>query len=449
MKKKHNWMRWVIWFLAISFYFYEYMIRVAPSVMVPNIMKSFSIGAGTFGTITAFYLYAYAPMQLPVGILMDRFGARRLLTIALFGCGTGCLIFGLTDKILLAQFSRLLMGAGSAFAFVGLVYICSHWFPKDKLASLVGLGNSLGMLGAVSGLGPLSYAVALIGWRDTTTAMGIAGLALGVVIFFAIRQEPKNFGMNHEKTPFRGLPFAKQLAIAFDAKTEEKKKEDFWGKIVLVMKNRQTWINAVIGMFFYASTVDFAGLWGVPFLRHVYHLDKHTAGFAASLIYVGWIVGGPVIGYYSDRMMKRKPMLILFSFIAFICMSVIIFAPPMPLPLLFTLLFVGGIALSAELLVYTLAVELNPLRVKGTAIALTNFIVFLMGASLQPLVGYFLDLSWDHEIAHGIKVYAAHDYVWANSIFPLTCFLAFLFSFLLKEPGSEDKLSKNQENLTL
>ena len=121
--KHHNARRWVIWSLAVCFYFYEYILRVAPSVMISNILSSFNIKAGVFGTIVAFYLYAYAPMQLPVGILMDRFGVRKLLSLATIICGLGSILFGLSHAVWIADISRFCIGAGSACAFIGMIYI--------------------------------------------------------------------------------------------------------------------------------------------------------------------------------------------------------------------------------------------------------------------------------------------------------------------------------------
>src|SRR5690606_9072077 len=144
----------------------EYFLRVAPSVMITDLYKAYHIGAGVFGVISAAYLYAYAPMQLPVGVLMDRYGARKLLTLATLICGIGSILFGVAPTVWLSIVSRLMMGVGSAFAFIGMVYISSHWFHGKILALLIGAGNSIGMLGAVVGEGPLSQLVQTFSWRS-------------------------------------------------------------------------------------------------------------------------------------------------------------------------------------------------------------------------------------------------------------------------------------------
>ncbi|MCB1110279.1 MAG: MFS transporter, partial [Chlamydiia bacterium] len=228
MKKHVHIRRWIIWSLAVAFYFYEYFLRVAPSVMVQDLFKSFNIGAGVLGVISAAYLYAYAPMQLPVGVLMDRFGARKLLTLATLTCGIASLLFGMAPMVWVTVVARLLMGAGSAFAFIGMVYISSHWFHGKILAFLVGVGNSIGMLGAVFGEGPLAQLVAHLSWRPASILLGGLGVALGIVIYLAVRNEPPSM-QHHDPKP--SMPLIEGIKS--------------------VCHNSQTWINGIVAMMFY------------------------------------------------------------------------------------------------------------------------------------------------------------------------------------------------------
>ena len=415
MKKCHS-MRWIFWILAVIFYCYEYTLRVAPSVMVKDIMSAFSIDAGLFGGLIAFYLYAYAPMQLPAGILMDRYGARKLLTVALILCALGSIMFGLTGDLMIARLGRFLMGAGSAFAFVGLVYICSHWFSGKRMAFLVGFGNSLGMIGAVGGQGPLSFVVDSIGWRDTYLSLGILGFVLAILILFIVRNQ------SNTKTQAKEVASLKEVFKNFK----------------IILQNPWTWVNSVIALLFYTTTVNFAGLWAVPFFQTAYGFNKALAGFAASTIYIGWIVGGPFIGHWSDRLGKRKPILLLFSLIAFFAITAVIYLEHLPVWLVFTLLLVGGIALSGQLLTYTLSVELNISRAKGSAIAFTNFMVFLAGAIIQPFVGYLLDRHAHITGTQAVNLFSVADYHFALMIFPLSLALAFLVTLFLKEKKHQD-----------
>lgn len=402
--------RWIIWGLAVAFYFYEYFLRVAPSVMVQDLFESFQIGAATLGVISAAYLYAYAPMQLPVGMLMDRFGARKLLTLAALVCGIASIMFGMAMKVPITIVARLLMGAGSAFAFIGMVYICSHWFHGKILALLVGVGNSIGMLGAVFGEGPLAELVDRFSWRPTSIALGIAGLALGLIIYLAVRNEPA--GMEHH---------------------DPQPKNSFGKNFKSVCKNPQTWINGVVCMMFYTATVGYGGLWAIPFLKNVHHMSNEEASFAASMVYVGWIVAGPIIGYVSDRLCNRKIMLYIFTLLSLIFFSIITYANIQSDLCIFILIFLLGMSLSAQLLNYSLAIELNSPETKGTALAITNCLVFIAGSAIQTLVGSLLDHNWTGEWVDHVRVYSPHNYRIALTAFPITLVIAFVFTFFIKE----------------
>ncbi|MGE0831882.1 MAG: MFS transporter [Simkaniaceae bacterium] len=415
--KKSSPLAWWTWSLAVLFLFYEFFVRVFPSIMVKDLMAAFSVTAGTLGTLSAFFFYAYAPMQIPVGLLMDRFGARRLLTFAALFCGIGSFLFGTALHLAAAEFGRFLMGIGSAFAFVGMVYVCSHWFPPKKLALLVGIGNSVGMLGAVGAEGPLSFAVESFGWRWTVNAFGFIGIALALILFLFIRKEPKS-------------------------SKEQKRKEtsaDLGENLKIVCSNYRTWLNGIIALLFYMTTAAFASLWGIPFLVESYQISKDLAGFIVSMIFVGWIIGGPIIGVISDRCNKRKPFLYASTLLTCLCILPVIYLSGLPTWLLFVLLLLVGFFQSAQLLNFSLAIELNPIKAKGTSIALTNFLVAFGSSVMQPLLGFLLDLGWDGKVREGIPVYSLEDYHMAMMSFPVTLALSFILLLFLKEDKKIDQ----------
>ena len=411
-KRKLHPLRWFIWALAAAFYYYEYVLRVSPSVMVPELERSFAVSAGAIGTLSAFYFYAYAPMQLPIGILMDRFGARRLLVLATALCGIGGLAFGFAPHLPLAEAGRFLMGTGSAFAFIGMIYICHQWFPNRWVAVLIGLGNSIGMLGAVMGEGPLSFGVDYFGWRAIAIALGGIGLLMSALIFIAMRRSPPSLEQHVPTTRWREL----------------------FGQVKVVCLNPQTWVNAVGNMFFYATVVAFAALWGVPFIQVAYGVDNHVAAFASSMIFVGFIVGGPLVGFISDHLRRRKIPLLFTSLFAFFSLTPVIYLTDIPIGGVYALLFLTGVFSSGTLLNFSLVTAVNPPEAKGTAIAFTNTIAFIGGALFQTAVGLLLDTFWKGVAKGGVIFYAKEAYQVVLSIFPITLLLAFLIFLALKEP---------------
>lgn len=406
-------LKWIVWSLAVTFFFYEFIIRVAPSVMVSDLMKAFAISATGVGNLAAYYLYIYSPMQIPVGVLTDHYGARKLLTIAALACGIGCILFSFAVELWMGALGRLLMGFGSAFGFVGMVYISSHWFSKEKLAFLIGTGNSIGMLGAVLGQGPTSLSVHYFGWRGTFFAYGLIGILLAFIIFILVRNDPPSLKKKEEK--------------------KREKSPHILHYLKIVCKNKYTWLNAVACFLFYATTVAFAGLWGVPFLKNVHALPESVAGFAISMIFLGWFIGGPFLGHYSDKLKKRKPLLLIFPVLAFFALSPVIFISLLPTVVVFILLFLVGLFSSAEILHFTVAIEINPSYSKGTAVAFTNFMTMIGGAVLQPLIGYMLDLNWDGTTIKDVPVYSIEDWKIAMSLFPAALLLCFILNLFLKD----------------
>lgn len=413
MSRRFHPLRWVIWFLAVAFYFYEFLIRVAPSLIVPELMQEFHIGAEQVAFISAVYFYIYGPMQIPVGILADKFGARRLLTIAAFICGIGCILFATTDHLWVAVASRILIGAGSSFAFVGVMYVSSHWFDYNKWAMLMTVGNTIGVLGAVFGEGPISLAEDAFGWRWTINALGAIGIILSFIILLVVRNEPKNFSIQ---------------------KHEEPKQDTLLHGLTVVCKNRKIWINAFASFCLYSPLLAFAGLWGVPFLQEVYHMRREEASFCSSMIFLGFAILGPLFGYLSDRLKMRKGLLFIGTLLMGIFMTIVTTVPNLPVFMLFALLLLTGFAASVQTLHYTLSIELSSFEVKGIAVAFTNFITVFIGSFVQSLIGFLLELQWDGKMdSHGVPIYSTNAFRNAMLVIPILALISLILLLFLKD----------------
>lgn len=413
MAKNHHPLRWAIWALAATFYLYEYFLRVFPSVIIPDLMRAFSVNATAVGALSAFYFYIYAPFQLPVGMITDRFGARRLLALAAFTAGVGTFFFGIADSYWTAAAGRFMMGAGSSFGFVGLIYVCSHWFAEKQRGILIGLGNTVGMIGAILGQGPLEIGIERIGWRACLTIMAIFALVLAGLIFLVVRNDPPEVAKAQKKKPIH--------------------MGTLWKNLHIVAKNGQSWLNAIISLFFYMTTATFAGLWGIPFVHTKFNVSVETAGFAVSMVFFGWAIGGPLLGAFSDRISQKKSIISLTNFLGFILMSVVVFMPTLSENILFVLFFLVGFISAGQLLTFSYCIDINPRLAKGTAIAFTNFIVVVGAVILQPFVGYLLDLNWTGELLDKARIYSLKDYTIAMSCFPASFLIAFFLSFFLKK----------------
>ncbi len=405
-------LRWSIWILAAGFYFYEFVLRVSPSVMVPELMSSFGITASSVGVLSAFYLYAYAPMQLPVGVLMDRYGVKKVLSIASVICGVGALLFSMSGGLFMASFGRLMIGAGSSFAFIGMVYITSHWFPPKKRAFLIGLANSIAMLGASAGSGPLTMLIELFDWRKTIAALGLFGLFIGGIIFIILRFDRHNQEVEEETSDVN---------------------QDIFRHLKTVIRKKNIWLNAFAALFFYMTTTAFAGLWGLSFVQTAYEVSKEVAGYAMSMVFAGWLVGGPLVGLWSDLIGKRITAIRFGIIGALLCLLPVIYVPSIPISAVYILLFGVGLFSSAELLSFSLAIELNGMKQKATAAAFTNFMISCGDAVIQPMIGFLLDLHWTGGMQDGVRVYSTENYQMALLCLPITLIVGFIFLFCFRE----------------
>ncbi len=398
-QKIHPTLAWGMCLIGAMFYSYEYLLRVAPSVMLPYLMNLYQINAKEVGVLSAYYFYMYTPLQIVVGTLFDRFGVRLLLIIATLGCALGSWFFGFYDAFGMAKLGRACIGFGSAFAFVGVLKIAADWLPKKWFGLIAGMTTALGMLGAIGGEMVLSDLIQWIGVRDTMSICIGIGAILTVLTWLVIRDP--DTPLDQEKATF----------------------EDLWDDLTIVMRQRKLWITATYGLCLFMPTTVFAGLWCVKFLQEVYHMGAH-AGLFSSIIFMGWAIGGPAVGLLESHLGRRRPIMAIGSFGA-LCVAIsIIYMPNHSLHVLATLLFAFGLFSSVQILAFSINHDATPQRLSGTATALTNMVV-MFGGFVQPVIGMML------EHHHGIQQMQLHqfdasDYQYALFIIPFSFFIAFI-----------------------
>lgn len=404
---------WLIWSLGAAFFLSEYFARIAPGIMVPELMNAFRVNALSLGSLSAIFYTAYLSMQMPVGTLVDKFGPHRLLTITAALCALGCFLFASADYLGLAKIGRFMMGFGASFAFVGTLKLATIWFSPKRFGLLSGLTQALGMLGAAVAAGPLALLVHAIGWRNTMWIIGIVLLLLAILIGLIVRDQPKS---------------AEAISLA-----QTDKKLKFWEAFSAVLKNPQSWLNAVYAGLVYAPTAAFAELWGVSYLSRVYDIDRTIAANAVSCIFIGLAIGCPITGWFSDKICRRKPVMLVAAIASLIFMSSALYIPNLSVTALFVLLFLYGIANAGFATSYALAGEINPRRVAGTSLGFANMASVIVGACFQPIIGWFLDMQWDGQILNGAPIYSAEAFRHAMMALPICLALGVLFTFLVKE----------------
>jgi len=419
IKIKTSALGWIICSLAAIFYCYEYILRVAPSVMVPELMQTFHANATEFGILAAVFYFIYTPMQLIVGPLSDLYGPRRILTLAIITCAIGSYIFSIAHTLLIAAIGRTLIGFGSAFAFVCVLKLASNWLPQRFFAFFVGLATTLGMIGAIFQITILGSLVNDIGWKQTIHLGTIAGMVLVPIIWLVIRDKPES-----------------KLLQKNIIKTKPPYRETFEG-FIKILKSPQMWLNGIIGCLMYVSLSGFAESWGTRALTIIYNLTPSDSRLACPMVFLGWLIGGPLIGYISDITRSRKTPIFIGCFFSTILISLIIYLPHNNIKLLFFLLFLFGIFSSFEILCFAVSSENTSKTLIATASAFTNFLIMISGFASQPLIGKILDITWTNQMLNGVRAYSIINYQIALSILPIAFVAGFILTFWLKETGKK------------
>jgi len=403
---------WIVCLLGAMFYCYEYFLRITPSVMSTKLMSAYHINAFVLGNLSAFYYYAYTPMQLAVGVLMDRYGPRRLLTVAILSCAIGSYLFAASTNIVVAEIGRFFVGFGSAFAFVGVLKLATLWLPKERFAMFSGVALTLGLLGAVIGDNALSRLVSHEGWRQTVTFSAAIGIVLALVVLFVVRDKgPYHNNTNTESTNFKSILMG----------------------LFQLLKNPQMWINGIIGCLLYMPFSAFAEMWGAPFLENTHHLSSISASTAISLVFIGGAFGGPIAGWFSDKIHKRRLPIVLGGTVTAVLFFILIYGTSLPMSIIYGLLIAIGFFSSAQVLVFAIGLENSTSKLAATAIATTNMFVMLGGAVFQPVIGKILENGWSGATNHGIQLYAISDYQHSALVFPIAIIIAVALTVLLKE----------------
>lgn len=403
------WRGWVAYLLGTLFFGYGFILRVSPSVMVNELMAEFVVGATVVGILTSLYFYTYASLQLPVGVFMDRFGPRRLIGVAILLCAAGSALFAIAPQLNVAYAGRLMIGAGAAFSYVGAMTIAARWFPSNRFALLVGIIQMMGMAGAIFGQAPLGAAIASVGWRSSLMFVAVAGLVLATLVFIFVR----------DQGPHSRVKQGDDLSI--------------FAGMGHVMRNRQSWYLAIIGMVQTGPMLAFAGLWAVPFLMSCYELSKTEASTLASVMFVGWGVSAPIAGWASDRIKSRKIPLLTGVILAIVSIVIVTQVEGLPIWLIILLLFVNGVGGSTMVVTFAAGREANPIDTQSTTMGFINMCVVASGAFYPALMGWILDNNWGGVMINSARVYEFSAYSQAAYVMIAGYLVGLVAALLVKE----------------
>ncbi|KTC94365.1 MFS transporter [Legionella erythra] len=401
---------WIVWGLAAAFYFSDYLARVAPGVMHRSLQIDFGINEVGFGILTASFYIPYIIMQVPVGLTVDRLSIRGILTVMSLITALGCGVFGLADGLMMASVGRMLIGFSAAFAFVSALRLATSWFPPAMLGLLSGLTQALGMLGAAAGEAPVSFLVSNVGWRHSMLIIAFLFIVLAGLLYQFVQDKPG--------TKRREIKAQPHISILESLK--------------IILSHRQTWLNALYAGFLFGPTAVIGEAIGPAYLQYGRGLSAHAAAFATGLIFIGWGISGPLSGWISDRMGRRKPFMIFSALCGVVLTALFVFYPDMNKTTAYVLFFLFGLTNTGVAIAYAVSTEIQESKVIGTCIAFTNMTSIFVGALMQPLVGRLVDLSAGAR-AFNVETLLLSDFQAGLRILPLCSLIALILAFTVKE----------------
>ena len=387
------WQAWGVWSVAAVFYLASFYLRVAPAVMTSELMQSFGIAASQLGNFSAVFFYAYVLMQIPTGVLVDTWGARKLLIVGATAAAAGGLIFGSTSNFTLACVGRAIMGAATAVGWVVTLKITTHWFAARKFATLAGLGLLMGNIGALVAQVPLRLLVEHFDWRTVAIASSAFVLVLGVAAWAFVRNDPADAG--YQSYAPTALQTQAHVTIG-QALTGFRR----------IFGYRNTWLIFFAQGGFVGALLSFTGLWGPSYLKVRFGVPSTTAAAVCSVMIVSWAVASPLFGYVSDRMQRRKPIYLGGAVVALLGWSAMFYLPALPLPPFVALAAVTSFASGAVILGFPYTKESVPVRYLGTISGAINVGNMIGPMLLQPGIGRILDQRWSGTMSAGLRVYS-------------------------------------------
>lgn len=400
----------VAWLLTAVYYFYQYVLRSAPAVMMPELSQAFGLSAVGVASLAGLFYYGYSPFSLVAGVALDRWGARTVVPIGAAAVGIGALLFA-TGNGNAASAGRFVQGAGGVFALLGAVYLATKYFPASRAATLIGATQMFGMAGGFAGQFVVGPTIASgVPWSSFWTYMGFAGIAIGV------------------------------LLLLFLPRSEAVAQSGGWvanagHALATVFRNPQSIMCGLIAGLLFIPTTIFDMVWGVRYLQEAHDIPYSVAVLRSAAVPFGWIIGCPFLGWLSDRIGRRKPVIVGAALVLLACLAMILFMPADTLPA-YSLGLVTGIASGAAMIPYTIIKEANRPEHAGTATGVVNFLNFGMTALLGPLFAtrlVALSNGGERELGHYQSTFTPLLYGVA---------LAVLLTLILRETGAKARNRK-------
>lgn len=406
--------RWLVVMTATALFFYTFIQMNMLNPIGIELMRVFNIDARQFGTLSSMYFYGNFLLLFPAGLLLDRFSVRKILLFALILATAGMFVFAFSTSYIVAAISRLVYGIAGSFGFLSAIRLASRWFPPKKLALVSGCIVTFAMLGGVVAQAPMDLLSEAFGWRQALVIFGILGIVLICLVFIIVSDYPSDYKIaGTEVTDIAKL--------------------GFWRSIRMVVFNRYNWIGGLYTTLMNLPIFTLGTLWGSMYLTQVNVLSRVHAAEVDSMIFLGTLVGSPLVGWISDKIKLRVAPMFVGAVLALAIIFVIMYTLHLSFGILMVLFFLLGLITATQVISYPTIAELNSPLVTGSAISIVSLLLMASGFVCQPLFGWFMDLHWNRLMVHGIRIYSLHDFRTALWMIPIGFMVSIVLSLLVKE----------------
>ena len=395
--------KYLAWFAATGFVFFQLFLQMASTMMNEHWAKDFNLNEIELGHLSSIFFYSYIGLQIPAGILYDKYSTKMILFVSAMGLAISSIMFAYVQSYQYAMIARFLMGLGAGSGFVGLLKIIQDNFSKNKFAFMFGLAEAVGMIGIGVGLVALTEFYKVYSWRESMYLFGGVSAIFGIGIYLFVHDKKKR-----EKLP----PFVFKRVLS---------------QVAEIVTNKQVIVCTAYAFFIVSFLNCFTSLWGEPFLRNTYDLDPRTISLLLSMVFVGLAIGSPLNGWVVKEYGRHKEILLWEAGLSTIVTIVIINVLNVPVSILYILFFLIGFLCSGYGICYALVNEAVPSEMQATAVATANMIIVSSAPALQVFVGAILNTN-----SFGMATDSSLNFRIALTVLPISYFLSFLFGMFIR-----------------
>ncbi|SDX81906.1 MFS transporter [Halopenitus persicus] len=387
--------RWILWGILATAFLLVSLYRLSTAVLAADLMRALSMSGAQLGTLHAVFFLVYSLLQLPTGILVDRFGPRLTAAAGAAVMNLAAVWFALAGSYATALAARFLIGLGGSLIFVAVLRFCANWYRPDEFGTMSGLSFAVGGAGGLLATTPLAVVVSAAGWRTTMAGLGAAGIAVAVALLILVRDTPSEAG----------------LAAITEASSQDRPSTAEVGRYAArVLSDRWAWAVALLLYCTGGVQLTLIGLWGIPYVVQVYDVSVTTASTITLLGGLGTAVGPPAFGWLSDRTGIRTPVVVAATLVHTAALATIAAVGDPPFFVVGAVFLTLGGLVGAFVLTYPMVRSRYDDRASGVALGAINGASFFGAATFPTLMGTALDAYWTGELLDGVRVYTMTGY---------------------------------------